>query len=206
MMVLHGICFVILLLRCKYRIAEKEKKDFLDKPGLPVAVRDEIMHIFHNLSSEDLLKKCLHGFTQNNNECLNDLIWKILPKDVYVGSKIFNIGVASAIMSFTSGAKELCKVMEKLGMTPGPFTQVFCQLKDRNRIDNMNRKSSVEGKKNVVNVTERYVKASRTPMKLMGVMFMVLESFRITLRKHLNILYILIKTDYHLFYVPNKKY
>ena len=132
---------------CKYRIAEKEKKDFLDKPGLPVAVRDEIMHIFHNLSSEDLLKKCLHGFTQNNNECLNGLIWKRLPKDVYVGSKIFNIGVASAIMSFNSGAKELCKVMEKLGMTPGPFTQVFCQLKDRNRIDNMNRKSSVEGKK-----------------------------------------------------------
>ena len=43
-------------------------------------------------------------------------------------------------------------------------------------------------------------------MKLMRVMFMVLESFRITLRKHLNILYILIKTDYHLFYVPNKKY
>ena len=50
-------------------------------------------------------------------------------------------------MSFNSGAKELCQVMEKLGTTPGPFTQVFCQLKDRNRIDNMNRKSSVEGKK-----------------------------------------------------------
>ena len=53
---------------CKKQIAEQKGETFEDKPGLPVTVRDEINHILQDLSSEDLLKKCLHGKTPNNNE------------------------------------------------------------------------------------------------------------------------------------------
>ena len=59
----------------KHRIAEKKGELYVDKPGLPIAVRNVIFHIFQDLSSEELLKKCLHGKTQNNNETLNNIIW-----------------------------------------------------------------------------------------------------------------------------------
>ena len=43
---------------CKYRMAQIENKDYVEKPGLPVAIREEIMLIIQDLSSEELLKKC----------------------------------------------------------------------------------------------------------------------------------------------------
>ena len=70
---------------CKYRIAEKKGEVYQDKAGLPAVIRDEIKHIFQDLPSESLLKKCLHGQTQNSNGRLNGFIRKRLPKDIFVG-------------------------------------------------------------------------------------------------------------------------
>ena len=120
---------------CKKRIVEQKGETFEDKPGLPVAVRDEIRHIFQDLSSEDLLKKCLHGKTQNNNEAINAFIWKRLPKDVFVGWHTFEIGVSSAVLNFNSGAYGLVNVFEALGMSAGYFTKEFCLQRDTTRIE-----------------------------------------------------------------------
>ena len=51
--------------------------------------------IFTDLINDDLLQKCLHGTTQNNNEALNGLIWKKVPKDVFVGHNVLEIGVCA---------------------------------------------------------------------------------------------------------------
>ena len=75
------------------------------------------MPIFQELSSEVLLKKCLHGRTQNNNEAINGIIWKRLPKDLFVGWYTLQIGVSSAVLSFNSGAHGLVDVFEKLVMS-----------------------------------------------------------------------------------------
>lgn len=50
-----------------------------------MVIKDTIRNIFMNLSNVNLLKKCLHGKTQTNNEGINALIWKSCPKDIYVG-------------------------------------------------------------------------------------------------------------------------
>ena len=42
---------------------------------LPRAVADVIYPIFDDLSDRDLLRRCLHGGTQNQNEAINALIW-----------------------------------------------------------------------------------------------------------------------------------
>ena len=61
---------------CKYQAdIANETNTYVHKPGLPVYARDKIMHIFRDLGSEELLRKCLHGTTQNNNEALNGVIW-----------------------------------------------------------------------------------------------------------------------------------
>ena len=74
---------------------------YKEKPGIPTIIRETIRPVFISLSDEKLLSKCLHGKTQNNNESLNGLMWKRCPKDVFVGRATLELGVASAIISFT---------------------------------------------------------------------------------------------------------
>ena len=60
---------------CKYQ-ADKQNNTttYKDEPGLPAAVRELIKPIFMDFSNDELLEKCLHGKTQNNNESINNLI------------------------------------------------------------------------------------------------------------------------------------
>ena len=104
------------------------------------------MPIFQELSTEVLLKKCLHGRTQNNNEAINGFIWKRLPKDVFVGWYTLQIGVSSAVLNFNSGAHGLVEVFEKLGMSAGFFTEEFCTQRDSLRIEKTKWKMSTEWK------------------------------------------------------------
>ena len=82
------------------------------------------------LSDETLLEKCLHGSTQNNNECINGVIWKQIPKDIFVGRIVLEIGVRSVVLSFNGGAIRLSKIFEKLSMVTGSFTKEFCASRD----------------------------------------------------------------------------
>ena len=62
---------------------------YTDKPGLPKIVREAIMTTFQELSDEPLLKRCLHGLTQNNNESINGIIWNIMSNFIPNETKTF---------------------------------------------------------------------------------------------------------------------
>ena len=115
---------------------------YVHKSVSPVYAREKIKPIFHDLGSEELLSKCLHGTTQNNNEALNGVIWQKCPKEVYVERFTLEIGVCSAVINFNSGSQGIIKVLEICGISPGHFTKLFCEQKDKNRVANMNRKST----------------------------------------------------------------
>ena len=67
---------------CKYQaVISNGTQTYVHKTGLPVHVRNKIAQIFQDLSSKDLLGKCLYGTTQNNNGTLNVIIWQKCPKD-----------------------------------------------------------------------------------------------------------------------------
>ena len=68
-----------------------------------MVIKDTIRNIFMNLSNVNLLKKCLHGKTQTNNEGINALIWKSCPKDIYVGLNVLEISTASTMIVFNDG-------------------------------------------------------------------------------------------------------
>ena len=55
---------------------------------MPVAIKKEVEPISKDLSSEELLLKCLDGLTQNNNESLNALMGRKCPYDVNVSRNI----------------------------------------------------------------------------------------------------------------------
>ena len=132
---------------CKYQ-ADKINgtNNYKKKPGLPKIIYDFIRPVFISLSDEELLKKFLHGKTQNNNESLNEVIWKKCPKDVFVGRVTLEIGVASAVLNFNDGSSRVLNVLNPLKIEPGKFTTEFCGKRDSERVTKMDLKSSDQTK------------------------------------------------------------
>lgn len=130
---------------CKYQ-ADKisGKETYKQKISIPPTVSDVIKPIFSHkgLGSDELLKKCLHGTTQNVNESINNVIWQKCPKRVYVGRQTVETGVASAVIAFNDGGQGLLPVFELLGINPGLFTINGLSTKDADRIKIMNKKET----------------------------------------------------------------
>ncbi|XP_065676012.1 uncharacterized protein LOC136092192 [Hydra vulgaris] len=68
---------------------QSDKLTYQKKLSLPLAIHKVLIPIFKDLSNQDLLKKCLHGQTQNN-ESLNGVIWKRCPKDKTINESIYD--------------------------------------------------------------------------------------------------------------------
>ena len=83
-------------------------------PGLPLPVLLKLKPIFQVLSHEDLLNKCLHGLTQNQNESFNAMIWDRVPKSRYVSFSQLELGVYDAVANFNIERKASMLIFEKL--------------------------------------------------------------------------------------------
>lgn len=79
----------------------------------------EVKPIFKDLAAPELLKKCLHGGTQNPSESLNNMIWSRIPKRTFVMLSTLEIGVYEAIACFNLGNIARCKILTNLGIVPG---------------------------------------------------------------------------------------
>ncbi|GFW81992.1 uncharacterized protein TNCV_771211 [Trichonephila clavipes] len=83
---------------------------------------------------KDLLKKCLHGRTQNPNESFNKCIWERIPKTVFVGIETLKFGVMDAVICFNDGYVSRIKVFEALGIKSGYNTERALLIIDNKRI------------------------------------------------------------------------
>ena len=63
----------------------------------PMDAVEEIQTLFAWLSDNKLLEKCLHGYTQNQNEALNKEIWSLCPKTINVGARMVRTAVTLAV-------------------------------------------------------------------------------------------------------------
>ena len=105
-----------------------------DYQPLPQNVASAIQPIYEDLSNFNLLEKCDGGFTQNNNESYNQLIWKISSKIIPSGFKIVEIAAYIAACLFNEDASSLLYMMNAMGVTFGPSFHLYAQKKDVNRI------------------------------------------------------------------------
>ena len=78
---------------------------FRHKNNVPVAMMDAIKCVFEDLTKDDLLVRCVGAYTQNPNESLNNFIWKVCPKTVFVGKRTVEIAAAEAVLQFNEGLK-----------------------------------------------------------------------------------------------------
>ncbi|GFT92232.1 uncharacterized protein TNCV_246781 [Trichonephila clavipes] len=90
--------------------------------------------VFRDLTEKDLLKKCLHGRTQNPNESFNKCIWERIPKTVFVGIETLKFGVMDAVICFNDGYVSRIKVFEALGIKSGYNTERALLIIDNKRI------------------------------------------------------------------------
>ena len=113
---------------------ENERHMFKHKSGLPPSVMEAVRPTFKALVDTELLKKCLDGYTQNPNESLNSIIWKLCPKNKNHGLQVVETCVAVAICLYNDGASAYNSILSHLGFSSGVHTADFCKVKDQSRV------------------------------------------------------------------------
>lgn len=99
---------------------------------LPAEVLNAIRPIYEDLSKDELLRRCLGGFTQNANESINNIIWKVAPKTTNSSKKIIEIASYIAVCLFNEGVTALLKIMHTMGIPVGRnATQYAASYRDR---------------------------------------------------------------------------
>jgi hypothetical protein len=106
-------------------------------------VMDAIHDIFKDLSMPSLLKRCLGGHTQNANESLNSLIWKLCPKVSGSGPNIVQVAVNEAVILFNDGQKGRINTMHQLGFRIGENVRTFASESDSRRIKSAEKKAEM---------------------------------------------------------------
>ena len=104
-------------------------------PGLPVEIIAELKPIYLRLSEDALLTRCLDGKTQNQNESINGMIWDRVPKEVFVGAEILELGVYDAVSHFNIGSQAALDILANTGIEPGAFCIEEMRNNDKLRVN-----------------------------------------------------------------------
>ncbi|GFU98306.1 uncharacterized protein TNCV_3005901 [Trichonephila clavipes] len=108
---------------CGYNRSIVTGEFYIHKHSLHESILLKVKKVFRDLTEKDLLKKCLHGRTQNRNESFNKCIWERIPKTVFVGIETLKFGVMDAVICFNDGYVSRIKVFEALGIKTGYNTE-----------------------------------------------------------------------------------
>ena len=66
-----------------------------------------------------MLFRCLPGYSQNQYESLNAIVWAKAPKHKFKGPDAIEMAGMSAVMQFNKGAKSRLSVLKAAGIMPG---------------------------------------------------------------------------------------
>ncbi|GFT24740.1 uncharacterized protein TNCV_2856661 [Trichonephila clavipes] len=109
----HGFCPSDTDTWCKFKKAELLGETYHHKNSLPVDVVEAMRPVFRDLANPELLKKCLHGGTQNPNESVNNVIWSRVPKKTFVQLEVLSLGTYDAVSSFNMGNVSKLEILRK---------------------------------------------------------------------------------------------
>ena len=86
---------------CKWQLDKlKATNTHTNKINLPIFIHNITKPIFKDLPDGDLLRKCLHGQTQNSNEAFHSILWTRCPKNIFVSRRTFELCINSAIVHY----------------------------------------------------------------------------------------------------------
>ncbi|GFX74321.1 uncharacterized protein TNCV_3452691 [Trichonephila clavipes] len=152
---MHGQCPLGSESWCTYQRAQSAGKVFYDKnAGLPKSIINKYKPTYLQLCDQNLLRKCLHGKTQNANEAFNGCLWNVVPKEIFVELQTFSLGSYIAVITFNKGFKGLLSVLEALDIKIGSYTLRGYAAIDQTRIKDSKRHSLPSAK-----VTRKKIRA-----------------------------------------------
>ena len=120
-----------------------DRENYKDSKRLPPVFIDIVKSIFTRLSEDELLGRCLKGYTQNQNESINGMLWNKCTKTRFCGKRKLELSVAETVMEFNTGVGCKAKILESLGLDPGQATITFLEKKDAHRIKTSEKKISI---------------------------------------------------------------
>lgn len=108
---------------CTYQkaVANKTVRQYKHKQNIPLVCLEACKKVFEDLTHDDLLQRCIGGFTQNPNESFNNVIWQRCPKVRFFGKKSVDIAAAEAAIQFNDGCRGKIRVLREMGVQPGRF-------------------------------------------------------------------------------------
>ncbi|GFT36014.1 uncharacterized protein LOC101238613 [Trichonephila clavipes] len=127
---------------CRYQRAKAAGSPLKEiEQGLPNKTITQIKPTYLKLCNETLLKKCLHGKTQNINESYNNILWNIVPKNIFIGLETFRLGALLALILYNSGYAGILSVIRNVnGSLPESVAQELLKF-DKQRISTSLRHS-----------------------------------------------------------------
>ena len=114
---------------------------------MPSAITKLLDPVVRDLSSDQLLQRCIHGQTQNAIEAFNHILWQKCPKQVFVGRDTLQLSLYSAVINFNIGFSGIMQVLRTLGLCISKYADHGCIKTDQLRIAHSKRTSSEEGKR-----------------------------------------------------------
>ena len=128
---------------CRYQQDVMNKtQTYNELNRLPEVFRDELKPLFTRLSRSDLLKRCLKGITQNQNEAINAVLWKKCPKSVFCGNAKLRNCAAQTVIHWNQGAGGTTTILSGFGIHPGINTVVGFEKENTKRISSASVKIS----------------------------------------------------------------
>ena len=113
---------------------------------LPKFVCTIIKPVFVVLSDDELLRKCLHGGSQNTNESYHNLIWLRCPKTGFVGRNRLELAVNDATIVYNEGEVSRVTIFRALHLNASNHLQKGFRKIDEKRLDN----AYIPGQKSVI--------------------------------------------------------
>ncbi|KYN02057.1 hypothetical protein ALC62_07126 [Cyphomyrmex costatus] len=139
----HSYCPQRLTSWCEYQKfkAQNQQVTFTYPPAFDDTATI-LKPIYEELSSNDLLERCLGKNNQNNNKSFNHCVWNLAPKHIFVGKMTLEIATLTAACVFNEGFMPVLKIMETIGVTIGPKGMAYAQIYKDCRIQNAEKSTS----------------------------------------------------------------
>ena len=109
----HGLCPEGSSFWCTYW---RHPNEYNDNKRLPSAFIEALKPLFKKLTKEELLKRCLLGLTQNQNEAINGVFRSKCPKTKFCGVRKVQLTVSETVMHFNSGSASRAITLKNLGV------------------------------------------------------------------------------------------
>ena len=109
---------------------------------LPSAFYEELKPIFHRLSADALLDRCLLGLTQNQNESINGILWSKCPKRKFCGRQKLLLAVGETVCEFNTGAASLEEILNESKIKSTSNSLIILRDMDSKRLKNAAKKVS----------------------------------------------------------------